>query len=77
MEINSKLNKLFSKTASGIKPGLEITKKLLNNLGNPHNNFITIHIAGTNAKGSTASYIAAILEQSGFKTGLYTSPQTF
>jgi dihydrofolate synthase/folylpolyglutamate synthase len=77
MEINSKLNKLFSKTASGIKPGLEITKKLLNNLGNPHNNFITIHIAGTNAKGSTASYIAAILEQSGFKTGLYTSPHLY
>jgi dihydrofolate synthase/folylpolyglutamate synthase len=77
MDINSKLNFLFSKTASGIKPGLEITKNLLQNLGNPQDKFISIHIAGTNAKGSTASYIEQILSYHGFKTGLYTSPHLY
>ena len=43
-------------------------------LGNPHNKFKSIHIAGTNGKGSTSHMLAAILQTSGYKTGLYTSP---
>lgn len=43
-------------------------------LGNPHNTFKTIHIAGTNGKGTTAHMLAAILQTAGYKTGLYTSP---
>ncbi len=75
--MKNKLKKLFQKTASGIKPGLEITENLAKNLGNPQNDFITIHIAGTNGKGSTASFLEKILIYSGFKTGLYTSPHLY
>ena len=49
---------------------VEATKRL----GNPHNNFKSLHIAGTNGKGSTSHMIASILQEAGYKTGLYTSP---
>lgn len=53
---------------------LKNIKKLLNHLGNPHLNFKSIHVAGTNGKGSTCHMLAAVLQKSGYKTGLYTSP---
>lgn len=56
------------------KEGLATTVALDNHLGNPHRNFRTIHIAGTNGKGSTSHTLAAILQESGYRTGLYTSP---
>ena len=56
------------------KEGLSTTIALDNHLGNPHRRFTTIHIAGTNGKGSTSHTIAAILQESGYKVGLYTSP---
>jgi dihydrofolate synthase / folylpolyglutamate synthase len=56
------------------KPGLESTIALCTLLGNPQNNFKTIHIAGTNGKGSTSHMIASVLQEAGYKTGLYTSP---
>lgn len=68
------LDKLFSLLRFGIKPGLERTNALLERLGSPQNKFPTIHIAGTNGKGTTASAIASILQEAGFKTGLFTSP---
>ena len=43
-------------------------------LGNPHHRFKSVHIAGTNGKGSTSHMIASVLQQAGYKTGLYTSP---
>ncbi len=43
-------------------------------LGNPHNNFKTLHVAGTNGKGSTSHMLASILQEAGYKVGLYTSP---
>jgi len=43
-------------------------------LGNPHHDFKSIHIAGTNGKGSTSHFIASVLQEAGYKTGLYTSP---
>ena len=58
----------------GIKLELDTIQDILQSLGNPCQGFKTVHIAGTNGKGSTATYIAAILQQAGFKTGLYTSP---
>ena len=58
----------------GIKLGLSTIKKILAGLGNPHNDYACIHVAGTNGKGSVASSLAAILHRSGYKTGLYTSP---
>ncbi|RCK77311.1 MAG: Dihydrofolate synthase [Ignavibacteriae bacterium] len=54
--------------------GLENINRLLEKMGNPHKKFPTIHIAGSNGKGSTSAMVASILTASGYKTGLYTSP---
>ena len=56
------------------KPGLETTHKLDEHLGHPHQEFRTIHIAGTNGKGSCSHTIAAVLQAAGYKVGLFTSP---
>lgn len=56
------------------KPGLDNTILLCNHLQNPQNKFKSIHIAGTNGKGSTSHYLASILQNTGLKVGLYTSP---
>ncbi len=60
--------------SAAYKPGLQNTYALMEHLGNPHNTFKTIHIAGTNGKGSVSHLIAASLQAAGLKTGLYTSP---
>ncbi|WP_027358317.1 bifunctional folylpolyglutamate synthase/dihydrofolate synthase [Desulforegula conservatrix] len=65
---------LFSLGRFGIKPGLETIRHLLEKLGSPEKKIKSVHIAGTNGKGSTASSIASILSASGIKTGLFTSP---
>jgi dihydrofolate synthase/folylpolyglutamate synthase len=65
---------LYSLQKYGIKLGLDNTLSLMGILGNPHRRFKSIHIAGTNGKGSTAAMIASILKGSGLKVGLYTSP---
>ena len=54
--------------------GLNHTSWLLKFLNNPQDNFKTIHVAGTNGKGSTAAIIYSILIANGYKVGLYTSP---
>ena len=56
------------------KPGLDNSIQLMNALANPQKNYRTIHIAGTNGKGSVSHMLAAILQSSGYKVGLYTSP---
>jgi dihydrofolate synthase/folylpolyglutamate synthase len=56
------------------KPGLDNTWALLELVGNPHEELKTVHIAGTNGKGSTSHMIASALQLAGYKTGLYTSP---
>ncbi len=58
----------------GIKLGLSQISALLRRLGDPHYRFKSIHIAGTNGKGSTAAIIESILRRAGYKTGLFTSP---
>ena len=73
-EISPILDKLFSLQRLGIKVGLDHTIQLLNRCGNPHNKLKTIHIAGTNGKGSTAAILQSILRAAGLKVGLYTSP---
>lgn len=60
--------------ASAYKANLDNTIKLCNLLSNPQLDFPSIHVAGTNGKGSTSSMIASILQEAGFKVGLYTSP---
>lgn len=61
----------------GFKPGLERVEALLSGLGAPHQDLPTVHIAGSNGKGSTATILASILEKAGLRTGLYTSPEIF
>lgn len=56
------------------KPGLDNIKRLLAELHNPEQGYPSVHIAGTNGKGSTSHMIAAVLQASGLKVGLYTSP---
>jgi dihydrofolate synthase / folylpolyglutamate synthase len=58
----------------GMKLGLENTKAILKRLKNPEKQFSSIHIAGTNGKGSTAAMLASILKEAGYKVGLFTSP---
>ena len=74
-------NYLFTQTPmfekqgiSGYKEGLENSLALDEHFGHPHKDFRSIHIAGTNGKGSCAHTIAAILQQCGYRVGLYTSP---
>ena len=68
------INILFSKHRFGIKPGLERTMILSEALDSPHKKFKSIHIAGTNGKGSVASLLSSAFVESGYKVGLYTSP---
>ena len=56
------------------KAGLDTSIRMDDFLGNPHRRYKTIHVAGTNGKGSTSHMLAAILQAAGYKTGLYTSP---
>jgi dihydrofolate synthase/folylpolyglutamate synthase len=66
---------MFSRVGqSAYKEDLHNTIALCNAVGKPQTKFKTIHIAGTNGKGSTSHMLAAILQQAGYKTGLYTSP---
>lgn len=66
---------MFSKQgASAFKKDLDNIRKLEEFNGNPHTKFKCIHVAGTNGKGSTSHMLAAILQEAGYKTGLYTSP---
>jgi dihydrofolate synthase/folylpolyglutamate synthase len=58
----------------GIKLGLENITALCLALGNPQNSFLSVHVAGTNGKGSVAAMLAEVLRAHGLKTGLYTSP---
>lgn len=56
------------------KEGLANTLALDEHFGHPHHRFRTIHVGGTNGKGSCSHTLAAILQKAGYKTGLYTSP---
>lgn len=74
MSLTTTLEKLFSLHQFGVKLGLDNIKNLLDYIGNPEKQLKAFHIAGSNGKGSTASFMASILMESGYKTGLYTSP---
>ena len=73
-KINSQLNYLYNLHRLGIKVGLSHTLKLLKRCGNPHKHYKSIHVAGTNGKGSTCSMVAEILIKAGYKVGVYSSP---
>ncbi len=73
-DLNPQLAYMYSLERFGIKPGLDTISRLLAALGHPERQFRSIHITGTNGKGSTAALIASILQASGQRVGLYTSP---
>jgi len=58
----------------GIKLGLDNISKFLNRIDNPQNSFKSVHVAGTNGKGSTCAALESILRSAGYKTGIFTSP---
>lgn len=71
----SDLEGLLGLTPSGeIRWGLRRTRHLLQSVGSPHMTFRSIHVGGTNGKGSVASMVASVLERAGWRVGLYTSP---
>ena len=81
MNYNETLNWMFNKLpmyqrigAAAYKADLNTTIDILNHLGNPQNNFKSIHIAGTNGKGSVSHSLASVFQEAGYKTALYTSP---
>jgi dihydrofolate synthase/folylpolyglutamate synthase len=60
--------------SSGIRPGLERIRRLLEGLGNPQGRYPAVHVVGTNGKGSTCAFLASVFREAGYKTALYTSP---
>lgn len=58
----------------GVSLGLERIQLLLNNLGNPHQKFPIIHVAGSNGKGSVCAYLSSVLQEAGYRVGRYISP---
>ncbi len=74
MTFREAVRHLNSRQMFGVKLGLDNIAALLQRLGNPEKSFKSIHIAGTNGKGSTAAITASVFEAKGYRTGLYTSP---
>ncbi|MBP2639768.1 MAG: fpgS [Firmicutes bacterium] len=74
MNYDQSLDYLETLATFGIKPGLTRIEKLLDLMGQPQLRYRTIHVTGTNGKGSTTAMLAAILKAAGIKTGMYTSP---
>jgi dihydrofolate synthase/folylpolyglutamate synthase len=74
MNLEKTLNYLYSLTTKGIKLGLGPAKAFLDKLDNPQDHFHSVHIAGTNGKGTVAHLVYSVLRAAGIRTGLYTSP---
>ena len=81
MNYTETLDYLFSSMPSfqqiggdAYKPGLERIVEFCRTIGNPQRNYFVIHVAGTNGKGSVSNMLAAVLQQAGYQTGLFTSP---
>lgn len=81
MNYQETLDYLYTRTpmfqsigAGAYKPGLDTVRRLSSMFGDPHKRLRTIHVGGTNGKGSTAHTIAAVMQSAGYRTGLFTSP---
>jgi dihydrofolate synthase / folylpolyglutamate synthase len=68
------LDHLFPRLTGGIRWGLDRTRSLLGAVGDPHLSYPSIHVGGTNGKGSVAAIVESVLRHDGQRTGLYTSP---
>ena len=65
---------ILSREFFGMKLGLENITRFLESIGSPQEQYPTVHLAGTNGKGSCAAMLASILSEAGYRTGLFTSP---
>jgi len=74
VDYHRSLDYLFGLQKFGIKLGLDNIRTLLDRLGSPERQYPSVHVAGTNGKGSTAVALAGLLQNSGYRVGLYTSP---
>ena len=74
MDYGEVLDYILQMEKFGIKLGLSNVTKFLSYLGNPHNSYPTIHVAGTNGKGSVVAIMESILSSAGYRVGVYTSP---
>jgi dihydrofolate synthase/folylpolyglutamate synthase len=74
MTYQETLSHIYGLARFGMKPGLTRIATLLTALGNPHHRTSAVHVAGTNGKGSTASFLASIVAAGGYRVGLFTSP---
>ena len=74
MPYQETIDYLFGLQKHGIKFGLSNSRRLMGLMGDPHLRFRSVHIAGTNGKGSTAAFLAGMLLAAGYRVGLYTSP---
>lgn len=68
------IRELFPRLTGGIRWGLDRTERLLASVGDPHLSFRSLHVGGTNGKGSVCATLASVLRESGRRVGLYTSP---
>jgi dihydrofolate synthase/folylpolyglutamate synthase len=73
-DLQERLEKLWGLERRHLKPGLEGTRDLLAGLGHPETRFASVHVAGTNGKGSVCALVERVLRAAGHRTGLYTSP---
>ncbi len=71
---NEAVEKIFSLRRLGMKLGLENVKRFLSVLGNPQMKLKIFHVAGSNGKGSTVAFLSSILQEAGYKVGMFTSP---
>ena len=69
---NSAVRFIQSREFFGMKLGLDNVREFVEHIGNPQDSFPSIHIAGTNGKGSTVKMLGSILSQAGYKTGVFT-----
>lgn len=74
IDYNDIIASIFSRSTGGIRLGLERIRKALHALGDPHTAYRTIHVAGTNGKGSVCAFLESIFRYTGHTTGLFTSP---
>ena len=77
MTAQEAIARLRERAWSSCPPGLDRTRALLSQLGNPEQSLKFIHITGTNGKGSTAAILASVLRAAGYRTGLFTSPHLY
>ncbi|OGY31135.1 MAG: hypothetical protein A2805_00530 [Candidatus Andersenbacteria bacterium RIFCSPHIGHO2_01_FULL_46_36] len=76
-KVRVELAYLYELTRFGVKPGLDVMQKMMDALGHPENTFKSIHVTGTNGKGSTCAMMGSILREAGYRTALYTSPHLY